>query len=162
MSRQPLGHILVNLGYRTIEPARIAYRFVRRPLSLGVRGLVVDDEDRILLVRHTYVPGWYFPGGGVKRREAVLDSLNRELMEEVGVVPTEPAQLFGLYSNSIGYRSDHVALFVIREFEHQPRSNAEIAEWGFFAMDALPDGVGQGTRNRLREFRGERERCCEW
>jgi hypothetical protein len=36
----------------------------QRPMTLGVRGLVIDSEDRVLLVRHTYVPGFYLPGGG--------------------------------------------------------------------------------------------------
>ncbi len=162
MSERRLSHILVNVGYRTIEPVRLAYRFFRRPLSLGVRGLILDTDNRVLLVRHTYLPGWFFPGGGVKRRESVLDGLHRELKEEVGVRPTVTAELFGLYSNSFGYRSDHVALFVVREFVHNPRPNAEIAEWGFFTFDDLPSGVGEGTQTRLREYRGEVEKRFDW
>lgn len=162
MVERRLSHILVNVGYRTIEPVRLAYRFVRRPLSLGVRGMVLDKDGGVLLVRHTYLPGWFFPGGGVKRREGVLDGLHRELIEEVGVRPTMPAELFGLYSNSFGYRSDHVALFVVREFDHDPRPNAEIAEWGFFPFDDLPSGVGDGTRMRLQEYLGNAEQRFDW
>ena len=33
------------------------------PLSVGVRALVEDGDGSILLVRHTYVGGWHFPGG---------------------------------------------------------------------------------------------------
>ena len=39
---------------------------VTRPMSLGVRAIVVGAEDKVLLVRHGYVSGWHFPGGGVE------------------------------------------------------------------------------------------------
>lgn len=33
-----------------------------RAMTLGVRGLVVDADRKIFLVKHTYVSGWQFPG----------------------------------------------------------------------------------------------------
>lgn len=141
---------------------RVAYRWLRRPLSIGVRGLVVNERQEVLLVRHTYIDGWYLPGGGVKRRETVQAGLERELDEEVGVRLLQPPELQGLYSNSIGYRSDHVALFVVRHYAHNPRPNLEIAEWGFFNLEALPEGVARGTRNRLSEFRSGEVKQFTW
>ena len=41
------------------------FRFARG-MTLGVRAVVIDANDRVFLVRHTYVSGWYLPGGGVE------------------------------------------------------------------------------------------------
>jgi hypothetical protein len=38
----------------------------------------------------------------------------------------------------------------------------EIAEVGFFAEDALPDGTTGGTRRRLIELRGEAAQSTAW
>jgi hypothetical protein len=49
-----------------------------------------------------------------------------------------------------------VALFIVREFrqDSQPVPNYEIIEHGFFAPDAMPDGVSRATRARIAEVLG--------
>lgn len=125
----------------------------QRPMTLGVRGLVIDPDNRVLLVRHTYIPGFYLPGGGVEAGETLIEALNRELSEEANVRIEEPPELFGVYLNRRVSLRDHVALYVVRSFRHEgPLSpNYEIAEADFFALDALPRETTQATRARLAE-----------
>ena len=126
---------------------------LQRPMTLGVRGVVVDAQDRVLLVRHTYVPGFYLPGGGVESGETFVEALARELEEEAAIIVDGAPQLHGVYLNRRASRRDHVALYVVRDFRqngsHLP--DHEIAEAGFFPPDALPDDTTNATRARLAE-----------
>ena len=61
----------------------LAYRIYRlhwrvtRPLVLGVRLILIQD-GQVLLVKHTYQPFWYFPGGLVQRGETLAQAAMRE------------------------------------------------------------------------------------
>jgi 8-oxo-dGTP pyrophosphatase MutT (NUDIX family) len=145
---------IISVFWIAIRPFARLYWRLTRPLTIGVRGLVRDAEGRVLLVRHSYTPGWYLPGGGVERSEMAMTALMRELDEEVGVIVKTRPGLIGLYANFREYKSDHVALYLVEHgtYEKTHRPNFEIAEAGFFALDALPEGTTRGTRARLKEF----------
>jgi 8-oxo-dGTP pyrophosphatase MutT (NUDIX family) len=124
-----------------------------RGMTLGVRGLVIDGEGRVFLVKHSYVSGWYLPGGGVETGETVLAALARELREEGNIELTAQPALHGVYFNQRVSRRDHVALYVVRAFRQDapPAPNREIVAHGFFAPDALPADATRGTRDRIAE-----------
>lgn len=134
-----------------------------RGLTLGVRGLVIDREGHVLLVRQTYAPGLVLPGGGVERGETLLQSLDRELHEEANVRLLETPSLYGVYSNHASFPGDHVALYVIRTFEAQPFvPTREISEARFHAPDRLPHDVTAGTVRRIREVIEQRAPDPHW
>ena len=125
-----------------------------RGLTLGTRGVLVDAEGRVLLVRHSYVPGWSFPGGGVARGETLLAALARELREEVGVELEEAPRLHGMFANFEEFRGDHVAVFVAERWRRPgpARRNLEIVEQRLFAPGEWPETLTPGTRRRLAEL----------
>lgn len=139
------------------------FRFARG-MTLGVRGIVIDADNRVFLVRHTYVSGWYLPGGGVEVGQTMGDALARELMEEGRIELSGEPVLHGVFLNSHVSVRDHVAVYVIRQFrqDRMPEPNREIAECGFFSRDALPPDTTAGTRLRLAEALDGRPIMATW
>ncbi|HEY7242333.1 MAG TPA: NUDIX domain-containing protein [Xanthobacteraceae bacterium] len=131
------------------------WRFARA-MTVGVRALVIDDQGRIFLVRHSYISGWHLPGGGVEPGETLMQALARELREEGNIHLTAPPHFHGIFFNRRASRRDHVALFVVRAFRQpsMPAPNYEIIAHGFFAVDALPSDTSTAARARVAEVLG--------
>ncbi len=129
------------------------FRF-SRSLTLGVRGVVVDAEGRVLLVRHTYTPGWHFPGGGIEKRETAVLSMQRELKEEAGIEAARSAiRLLSVHANHTFFPNDHVLVYRIDDWtQGEPTSRGEIAEVRFVDPLMPPEDVSPGTRRRLDEI----------
>ncbi len=152
---------LVRLPHRLF----MLYARVVNGMTLGVRGVVLDGARGVFLVRHTYIAGWHFPGGGAKPGESAEEAIARELREEGGIILEGRPEFFGFYFNRGVSQRDHVAVFVCRQWHatERPRaSRIEIAEARFFALDALPESLDRGTRRRLAEILEGVERSAEW
>jgi ADP-ribose pyrophosphatase YjhB (NUDIX family) len=121
-----------------------------RPTTVGVKLLLVR-EGQVLLVRHTYLPGWHLPGGGVKRHEDLVTAARREAREEVGARINE-LRLFGAYTEPPKGKSGYVIAFVSTDFLLRPARSWEIAEARFFPMGALPPNTDRASRRRIEEF----------
>ncbi|WP_188914750.1 NUDIX domain-containing protein [Salinarimonas ramus] len=127
---------------------------VTRGMTLGVRGIVRDEAGRVLLVRHTYTPGWHFPGGGVEAGETPLEALARELVEETGVTYGERPRLHGIFFNRAVSNRDHVLVYLVEAAARDDgaRRAREIAEARYFDVSDLPEDVTPGTRRRIAEI----------
>ncbi|MFT3811357.1 MAG: NUDIX domain-containing protein [Micropepsaceae bacterium] len=102
---RPFHQRLIIKAARTLRPIQRAWWRVRRPTVMGACGMVVNEAGAMLLVRHTYMRGWHFPGGGVNKRETVLAALHRELREELGITIRGEPELIGVYTNPADPRS---------------------------------------------------------
>jgi len=129
------------------------YWRLSRGLTIGVRGLVLDGEGRVFLVKHSYVDGWHLPGGGVEKGETLLAALARELREEGNIELNATPVLHAIYFNRRISSRDHVALYVVRSFQQTAplQPNHEIVAHGFFAMQNLPGDTSRATRERIAE-----------
>ena len=139
------------------------WRFARG-MTLGVRAVVLDGDNRVFLVRHSYVAGWHLPGGGVEVGETFRDALARELVEEGRIELAGEPVLHGVFLNSHVSRRDHVAVYLVRHFrlDRLPLPNREIVECGFFEPGALPAGTTTGTRLRIAEVLEGRAPMATW
>ena len=140
----------MTLVLRVLYWLRRIYQFILRPINLGVRVMLIQDE-KVLLVRHVYRKGWFMPGGGMKRKETLEQAARRECHEEAGVEMQKMA-LFGVFLNFTEWKSDHIALFLSEDFSMTDKKDFEIAEKRFFPLDELPESLGGGHRSRLKEY----------
>lgn len=130
-----------------------AYFLVSRGLTLGVRAIVRSEDGKFLLVRHTYTPGWHFPGGGVEKGESARGALDKELRQETGLELIGEPVLCGVFHNNAVNPRDHVLVYLCDIAGTLPdkQPSAEIAEVGYYSLDSLPEGIDPGTYRRMRE-----------
>ncbi len=150
------------------EPAlrrmfHLYWRFARG-MTLGVRAVVLDGDNQVFLVKHSYVAGWHLPGGGVEVGESFREALRRELAEEGRIELSGEPALHGIFFNSHVSRRDHVAVYLIRHFRQDrlPEPNREIVACGFFAPGALPAETTEGTRLRISEVLEGKALIATW
>lgn len=132
-----------------------------KPTTLGVRLLAVK-EGEVFLVKHTYLDGWYLPGGSVEAGETLRAAISREAAEEAGVRLQE-LRLFGVYSSFVEGKSDHIIVFLCEDFTWRQVGSREIERVDCFALNKLPEGISPGTRRRIAEFAaGEEAVATSW
>lgn len=128
----------------------------------AVRALVVDGHQRILLVRFEFpeITVWATPGGGMEPGETELDTLARELDEELGLTDVEVGphiwnrtHVIPFFDGQFDGQQDRYHLVrVAAGFEPRPRLsweqlNAErIFELRWWTLDELHGPLPDHTR----------------
>jgi len=113
------------------------------PERQNVRGAVVDDQRRILLLRYgdEYSDWWVTPGGGREEGEADEQTLRRELDEEVGLVDFEPGPLLwdlsGWTLDEPGFGSYRSRVYLVRVERFDPPHLTEAHEVRWFSLEEL-------------------------
>ena len=142
-------------AFRLIREA--ARHLLRRPV-VGVAAAARTRDGRWLLIRRGDTGEWALPGGTLEWGETLKQSLERELLEEAGVRVEELIGLSGVYSAPDRDPRFHAVTVVVRvrvsEPEHPPVNSLEIRDVRLFADDALPDHIGMGMADMLRDARG--------
>lgn len=134
---------------------RRLYRLTFRPVTVGVRAMIVHG-DQLLLVRQHGRSAWEMPGGAAGRRESLREAAVREAREETGV-EVVAERLLGIYSAMIDGMTNHIAVYVCRpardsrELPPLPL-NIEIAEARYWPLDALPPVTDRNIRRRIAEY----------
>ena len=130
------------------------YFLLIRGLTLGSRIFLQNHKGEILLVKHTYIPGWHLPGGGVDRGEDVHEAIVREVYEECGIKDLRDLRLLNIMHNKDISIRDHVALFTASTSE-QPKilNKLEIKDAKFFSLEALPADLNDKCLQTLNEVK---------
>lgn len=111
---------------------------------VAVGGIVINESDEILLVKHNRA-GWAFPGGQVENGENLIEALRREILEETGI-EAEVGEVFCISSNvakNKGYNGVEeiptkvVLDFLCRKLGGQARPSEENSETAWFPRDKV-------------------------
>lgn len=134
---------LLYLGFRI-------YCFLFRPIRMGVRVIMIKGK-KVWLIRHTYLPGWFLPGGGLNKWESLDQAARREAREETGAELGE-MNFIGVFTSYIEWKTDHTAVFLCEDFTFVGKSDAEIAELRAFSLDELPTETYDLHRTLLEKY----------
>ncbi|MDP7162305.1 MAG: NUDIX domain-containing protein [Phycisphaerae bacterium] len=126
----------------------------------GVRGIILNEAEEVLLQRRTDMPLWGLPSGSVELDETALEALKREVAEETSlqVVQAEPMAIYSGPTQRFAYpNGDEIqcfsVAFIVRQWEGQPRADgAEGSEVRFFPLPGLPDDMVSIHKHTLSDF----------
>jgi ADP-ribose pyrophosphatase YjhB (NUDIX family) len=160
---KPIRAGLFRILYRAAFEARALLWEIQKPTLIGVRALVVQEEQ-VLLIRHrSGAKPWSLPGGGVERHERMAEAARREVYEEAGL-PVHADYLLGVYDAFRGELVNYIMVFVCSpQGPLNPPESIEIAEARYFPLTALPNGIDDGSKRRVAEYlAGERGVSALW
>jgi mutator protein MutT len=137
------------------------YWKIIKPITIGVRIIIIND-NKVLLVKHSYGGKWYLPGGKVEKNESLREAIKRELKEELNIDLKE-FDLFGAYSNNNEYKNDHIIIYLTKEkVILKKHYNIEIEKVEFFDVKKLPSNVSPGTKRRIKEYLNNKSENNRW
>jgi len=127
---------------KCLKPAYVfikLYFKIKRPITLGVVGLIFNEAGEILLERLSYRKGWYLPAGGVKKGESVEDALCREMREELALhIEVKDLEFKGIIYHRCEGKHDHAVLFKVKSYRELPKPDYfEVEEIRFFKPDSM-------------------------
>jgi ADP-ribose pyrophosphatase YjhB (NUDIX family) len=128
-------------------------------LMVGAAILIVDEQDRLLLMKRSDSGCWGPPGGATEPGEVVEDAARRQTFEETGLQVGEMS-LFGVFSGpELFYKypnGDEVynvtIVYLSREFSGNIRLNAEHTEWRWFTPADIPGDLSPPIKPVIQQF----------
>jgi len=111
-------------------------RLTQDQFLVGTTGVIFNDKDEVLLLKHTYRdPEWSLPGGYIKAKEHPKEALEREIKEETGLIVSADYEL-KVRTDRESARLDMCLVGSFMGGEFQP--SAEVDEIGWFTAENLP------------------------
>jgi 8-oxo-dGTP pyrophosphatase MutT (NUDIX family) len=128
-------------------------------LMVGAGALIVDKQDRLLLMKRSDNDSWGMPGGAMELGEAAETTARREVFEETGLELGE-LSLFGVFSGpEFFYRypnGDEVhnvtIVYLNRDWHGKVRLNSEHTDWCWFSPKDIPENINLLVQLVVEQF----------
>ena len=132
----------------------------RPVLLIGAAILVVDADNRLLLMKRSDNNCWGIPGGSLEPGEVVESAAKRETLEETGLEVAEMS-LFGVFSGpELFYKYPNgdevynvIIVYLSRDWRGEIKLNEEHTEWRWFAANEIPEDVSPPIQSVLEQFK---------
>jgi ADP-ribose pyrophosphatase YjhB (NUDIX family) len=126
---------------------------------VGAATLIVDEQNRLLLMKRSDNGCWGPPGGAVELGEVVETAARREVREETTLELGE-LSLFGVFSGPelfyVYPNGDEVynvtIVYLTRDWCGEVRLNSEHTDWRWFAPEEIPEAISPPIRPVLLQF----------
>ena len=128
-------------------------------LMVGAVLLIVDEQDRLLLMKRSDSGCWGLPGGAIEPGEVVEDAARREAFEETSLQVGDLA-LFGVFSGPELYykypNGDEVynvtIVYLSRDVSGDVYINGEHTEWRWFGAAEIPNNLSPPIKPVIEKF----------
>jgi 8-oxo-dGTP pyrophosphatase MutT (NUDIX family) len=129
-------------------------------LMVGAAILVLDVEDRLLMMKRSDIGRWGIPGGAMELGEVVESAARREALEETNLEIGE-LSLFGVFSGpELYYRypsGDEVynvsIVYMSHDWRGEIKLNAEHSEWEWFNTSEIPEDISPPIKPVIERFK---------
>lgn len=131
-----------------------------RPLLMvGATVLILDNENRLLLLKRVDNEAWGPPGGAVEPVELVEEAARRETLEETGLVLGELV-LFNVFSGPEQYycypNGDEVynitIVYLCHDTFEKVQLSEEHTEWRYFPLNDIPTPLSPPIVPIIKKF----------
>ena len=132
-----------------------------RPILLVGAGIfILDEQDRLLLMKRSDNECWGLPGGATDPSEVIEDAAKREALEETNLEIGEMS-LFGVFSGPELYykypNGDEVynvtIMYLSRDWRGEVKLNDEHTEWKWFSAGEIPEDISPPIRPIIEQFK---------
>lgn len=129
-------------------------------LMVGATILVVDEQNRLLMMKRSDTGSWGVPGGATEPGEVVENAARREALEETNLEIGEMS-LFGVFSGPELYfkypNGDEVynvtIVYLSRDWRGEIKLNDEHTAWHWFRVHEIPEDLSPPIRPVIENFK---------
>ena len=122
---------------------------MKQTFTIGVFGIIKDEQDRVLLVLRNDYNFWNLPGGALEQGESPWQGVIREVKEETGY-DVEVVKLSGVYTE-LG-QSEVIFAFECKIIDGKPTLNKEAKKIQYFSFDEIPKNTFQQHIERIEDL----------